>query len=465
MNRFIALGAVLSLALAGCGGGQQPAADTDTLVIYSPHSDEIQQEFTEAFQAWYQREAGRRVEISWPDAGGGGTQILRRLQDKFRARRFDIDLVFGGGPIFGQMKTLGMLEPVRLPPEILAAIPPKAAGQPLYDPDGYWYGAAISTFGLIANQKLIKDKGLPQVQGWETLADPRYFGYVGAGDPAKSVSVLKAYEVILQAYGYERGMAILVRMGANAREFYTSASDIPKNCAQGFIAAGPCIDFYAFRQMQSEGGANLRFVVPPGMTVITCDPVALLKNAPHRAVAEKFIEFVLRPEGQRLWMLPAGAPGGPRKYALQRSAVLPSLYAEAAERPPQDAPARMNPFTAPPADFYDAAKENARQTILTDYLRVALVENHGALKKAWRKVMEAGPGAERAAELARPLVSEEEMLRLGREVWTPLLAPEDAPPEKKAELQRQEELRQRCKSDIETQWSETLRQRYEQLAR
>jgi hypothetical protein len=216
--------------------------------------------------------------------------------------------------------------------------------------------------------------------------------------------------------------------------------------------------------MQAEGGANLRFVVPPGMTVITCDPVALLKNAPHRAVAEKFIEFVLRPEGQRLWMLPAGAPGGPRKYALQRSAVLPGLYAEAPVRA-QEGPARLNPFTAPPADFYDADKENARQTILADYLRVALVENHGALGKAWRKVMEAGLPADRAAELAHPLVSEEEMLRLGREVWTPLLAPEDAPPEKKAELQRQEELRQRRKSDIETQWSETLRQRYERLAR
>jgi ABC-type Fe3+ transport system substrate-binding protein len=456
------LTALALLGLAGCGGGQEPASDADALVIYSPNSDQIQQEFTEAFRAWYKQQTGRRVEISWPDAGGGGTQILRRLEDKFRAGRFDIDLAFGGGPIFDRMKDLGMLQPVRLPPEILAAIPPQAAGQPLYDPGGYWYGAAVSTFGLISNQSLIKDKGLPAVKDWETMADPRYFGFVGAGDPAKSATVLKAYEIILQAYGYERGMGLLVRTGANAREFYASASDIPKNCAQGFIAVGPCIDFYAYRQMQAEGGRNLAFIAPPGMTVVTCDPIALVKNAPHRAAAEKFIEFVLRPEGQRLWMLPAGAPGGPRQYTLERLAVLPSVYPEASA---QGGAARINPFTAPAPAFYDAAKENARQAILADYLRVALVENHTPLKRAWQRLIAAGLPADRAAELARPLVTEDEMLRLGREVWAPVLAPDDAPPEKRAELRRVEEHRQRAKSDTETRWAETLRQRYEQLAK
>ncbi|MBM4018162.1 MAG: extracellular solute-binding protein [Planctomycetes bacterium] len=461
--RTAAAVATLALAgLAGCGGGAQPSADTDTLVIFSPHSDEIRQEFTEAFQAWHRERTGREAEVSWPDIGGGGTQILKRLQDKFRAGRYDVDLVFGGGPIVEQMKGLGMLQAVRLPPDVMSAVPRAAAGQPLYDPDGWWYGAAISTFGLIYNNAVIRDKGLPPVRDWETLADPNYLGCVGAGDPAKSVSVLKAYEIILQAYGYERGMGILVRMGANAREFYATAGEVPRNCAQGFVAAGPCIDFYAFRQMLAEGGGNLGFLAPPGLTVVTCDPIAVLKGAPHRDAAEQFVEFVMRPEGQRLWMLPAGSPGGPRQYALQRLAVLPAVYDEAAAR---GAPARVNPLAAPPADFYDAAKEIARQTVLADYLRVALVENHAGLTKAWQKIIAGGLPAAGAAELVRPLVSEEEMLRLGREVWAPLLAPDDAPPEKKAELKRQEEQRQRLRSDTETRWSEALRKRYETLAK
>ena len=451
-----------AMGLSGCGRGQEPAAGQDMLVIYSPHAEEIRTEFTLAFQAWYKAKTGRAVEVTWPDPGGGGTQILKRLEDKFRSGRYDIDLAFGGGPIYDQMKQLGMLQPYKLPEDVLAALPQKVAGQPLYDPDFTWYGTAVSTFGLIYNKTLIRDKGLPEVTGWETPADPKYLGWVGLGDAGKSSVARKAYEIILQAYGYERGMALLAETAANAKEFYVSASEVPRNCAQGFIAAGPCIDFYAFRQMRSEGGKNLGVLFPSGLTVITPDPIGILKNAPHREVAEKFVEFVLRPEGQKLWSLPAGAPGGPRKYTLDRMPVLPSLYEGAA---PESSAGKTNPFTVAPATFYDPAKENERQTILVDYLRAALVENHEGLVKAWKAVIAAGMPKDRVAELTRPLLSEDEMLRLGREVWTPILIPEDASPGKKAELKLKEEERLRQRSDMEAAWSDQLYRRYERLAK
>jgi hypothetical protein len=74
-------------------------------------------------------------------------------------------------------------------------------------------------------------------------------------------------------------------------------------------------------------------------------------------VAEKFVEFVMRPEGQRLWMLPPGAPGGPRQFALERMAVLPAVYDLPEVKAQGD---RTIPFTLPPATFYDAAAENDR---------------------------------------------------------------------------------------------------------
>jgi len=459
--RFVAFAAVAlgaAFGLGGCGGGP-PVAGADTLVIYSPHSKEIQQEFTEAFQGWYQAETGREVAVSWPDAGGG-TDILKRLEDKFRTGRYDVDLVYGGGPIFDQMKQLGMLQPHRLPEDVLAAVPKTVAGQPLYDPDFTWYGAAISTFGLIYNKTLIGDRRLPPVQDWQALADPAYFGLVGAGDPSKSASVRKAYEIILQAYGYERGMRVLALMGANARNFYRSSSEIPMDCAKGFIALGPCIDFYALRQMRSEGGRNLGFLAPSGLTVVTCDPIGILKNAPHTETARKFVEFVMRPEGQRLWMLPAGSPGGPREFTLERLAVLPGLYQAI-----PSAGERLDPFKVAPPPFYDVAKENDRQVILADYLRVALVENHAALAAAWKAVIAAGAPENLLAELGRPLVSEEEMGHLGREVWTPILVPDDATADRKASLTRQEEERQRLRSDLVAAWGAAVRERYAALAK
>ena len=91
---------------------------------------------------------------------------------------------------------------------------------------------------------------------------------------------------------------------------------------------------------------------------------------------QKFLEFVLRPEGQLLWMLPAGTPGGPRKFALERVAVLPSLYAGRRRRPsarrPTPSPSPPPPSTMPP-------RRTTGRSILPDYLRVAAVENDDGL--------------------------------------------------------------------------------------
>jgi len=456
-----ALAALALLALAGCAPAEKPVAAQDALVIYSPHADEIREEFGWAFQAWYQEQTGRTVEVKWPDAGGT-SQIVKRLQDKFKAGRHDIDIAFGGGPIYQEMKQQGMLESYRLPENLLQAIPHEVAGQPMYDAEFCYYGAALSTFGLIYNKDLIRARGLPEVKDWATLADPAYFGLVGVGDATKSGSVRKVYEIILEAYGYERGLAILIRTGGNAREWYASASEVPRNCAAGFLAVGPCIDFYADRQMHSEGGKSLGFVAPKGLTVLNADPIGLFKDAPHRKVAEKFLEFVLGEPGQALWMLPVGAPGGPRKFALERMAILPSVYELPAVKALGD---RTDPFTLPPATFYSAAKENARIAILPDYLRVAAVENYDPLRRAWKAIIDAGMPEPLVAELVKPILSEDEMIRLGKEVWKPIVVPKDAAPDKAAELKMKEEMRLREKSELERKWRKALRGRYEDLER
>jgi iron(III) transport system substrate-binding protein len=464
--------ALLAAALLAAGGCRQaepsPSTSTaatraaeDELVIYTPHANEIREEFGWAFEDWYHQKTGRTVEVKWPDAGGT-SQILRRLQDKFKAGRFDVDVAFGGGPIFEDMKQLGMLEPFKLPAAVLNQIPTEVAGQRMYDPDYCWYGAALSSFGLIYNKKIIRDRGLPAVTDWETMADPAYFGLVGAADASKSGSVRKSYEIILEAYGYERGMALLSRMFANTREIYPGSGEVPRNCAAGFIAVGPCIDFYADRQMHSEGGANLGYVAPMGLTVLSTDPIGIFKNAPHRRVAELFLEFVLGPEGQALWMLPAGAPGGPRKFSLERTAILPSvLELPAVKARRADV---TSPFNLPPSHFFDEAKEAARINILPDYLRVAAVENETSLRRAWRAIIKAGLPKDLVEEFVRPLVSEAEMIDLGKTLWRPISVPKDATPAQATERREKEEMRLRQKSELEMQWRKTLRQRYDDLA-
>ena len=95
---------------------------------------------------------------------------------------------------------------------------------------------------------------------------------------------------------------------------------------------------------------------------------------------------------------------------------------------------------------------------------MALVENHEPLRKAWQALIAAGMPQPHSQLLVQPLLSEEKMARLGREVWTPIVTPEGATPEERAEARRKEEARQRRKSDLETAWSDQLRRRYEKIS-
>ena len=57
----------------------------------------------------------------------------------------------------------------------------------------------------------------------------------------------------------------------------------------------------------------------------------MLRGAPHPEIALAFIEFVLSPDGQKLWNYRVGTPGGPEKFALRRLPVRKDFYVAANE--------------------------------------------------------------------------------------------------------------------------------------
>ena len=106
------------------------------------------------------------------------------------------------------------------------------------------------------------------------------------------------------------------RIGANARYFTDSASKVPIDVSTGDAAAGLAIDFYGRYQAETskapDGAYRMQYVTPEGGSSVSADPISLLRGAPHRELAVRFIEFVLAPEGQRLWTYAPGTRGGPQ---------------------------------------------------------------------------------------------------------------------------------------------------------
>ena len=376
-----------------------------------------------------------------------------------------IDLLFGGGSYDGDNATkLGLLVPPwpagQVPKGLLATkggqelIPEGLSGDTWRTPT--YYGTTVSTFGMCCNRDRMRAQGIDREPSqWADLADPRWFGSLGLADPTKSGSIAKAFETLVQVEcrkaveaagfgpmaeeyeariaaaklpagqmpagvpaeyqqavetGWVKGLRLIQKIGANARYFTDSASKVPLDVGMGNAAAGLCIDFYGRYEAQvSNGGRTngaMAYVTPRGGSGVSADPVSLLRGAPHRATALRFMEFALSEDGQKLWCYRVGTPGGPRKYALQRFPIRRDFYP--AENPEfQAAYERHRRFTTddlgqPNLDMYRLAGEftyRPRWTsgyygLFRDLIRAMCMDSGQELRAAWKAIGAAG-GPER----------------------------------------------------------------------
>ena len=370
---------------------------------------------------WKKRWEHGRVFVEWRDIGGGTSQILRYLEARYRTSPdgVGIDLLFGGGTdIYLDLKEKGMLNPWHPGAQVAAQLRQHWRGVSLHDPDGYWYGIMLSSLGLFVNREVAERLGLTHLSfdSWRDLARPELYGWVTAGDPRMSGSVRMLYEVILQRYGWEQGFEILMRMGANARGFGRFSDAVTKDVVFGRALVGGSLDSYAFSAMTREQEAiergliarrSLDFVLPPGETILNPDSAGMLRGAPHPRLAGAFLEFLLSEQGgQRLWLLkPRSLPGSPRRYAICRLSIVPTLYDDQRYEPTlRTSP--VNPFahSASAEIFhYDNGLAERRRHVVMDLFGVWVIDEHSLLRAAWGAIVEReGVGAD-TSPLARDL--------------------------------------------------------------
>jgi iron(III) transport system substrate-binding protein len=318
------------------------------LRIITSHAPGIRQAYADAFRAWHREHYGSDVDVDY--TAYGSNDIVRALSDANalypQTHTLGWDLAWGGGDyLFDyQLKQPGYLQGVRLDPAVLAAAfpSPRLNGLPLYDLKSdppQWFGTALSSFGITYNRDVLRYLGVPDPQTWSDLRDPRYMNWLIAADPTRSTSAKQAFMAIVERAmldakehgstedaGWAVGMGMVRQIAANCRSFTDGSGTVPAIIASGDAAAGMTIDYYGRSEVEAVGGNRLGYVQPAAATVINPDPIAMVKGAPHAVVAKHFIEFCLSPEGQRLWNLKPGTPGGPLDQGLRRLPVMPSVY-------------------------------------------------------------------------------------------------------------------------------------------
>lgn len=399
-----------------------PEKAQDHLVVLTPHNESIREEFGEAFAGWWKKRTGRTIYVDWRTPGGT-SEIAMVLGAGFKAAAetgregIGVDLFFGGGePDFATQAKLGRLAPLEVfktHPEWFgenAPVPPGFTGETYFPPDHVWVGCCVSRFGLAYNPDVLKRLGASAPQRWDDLGDPKLAGSLALADPMKSGSVARAFELVVQdqmqralanagpdlekakAEGWDNGIRLILKMGANARYFTDSASKVPHDVGQGDAAAGMCIDFYgrSYHQelMRADGTSRVDWRSPVGGATLSADPIAVLKGAPHPEIAQAFVEFVLSPEGQTLWSGKPGTPGGPKTHALYRSPIRRDVYTP--EILAHSINPESNPYTDGGTITYDRALTGKTFNTLRNLVKIACIDSHEEMKRAWKAMKAAG---------------------------------------------------------------------------
>lgn len=391
----------------------------DKLIIISPHPESIESEFGNNFEKWYEAQTGRSVKTDWRDVGGTSSNY-RFIESEFKRvpQGIGIDIFFGGGTdSYLRLAELDLLASYKLPDTQLAQIPQSYHGIPVYDSEHRWYGAALSSFGIMYNDQLREMLKLPKATKWEDLGDIALINNIGAADPRESGSAHMMYEIILQTHGWEKGFALLTKLGGNVKKFSAGANVIPRDVGAGQVIYGLAIDFYAYSQIAALGPEKIKYVLPTDGTVVNPDSIAILKGAPNMAVAKKFIEFVLSEQAQKLWMLRDTDEEGPKwKGGLNRASVLPALYDELGDRC-----VVTNPFDLKSSPFpYDADKGSVRWDIVNDLFGILIIDSHKDLVDAWKAIRKCKDVKKRDAAIAALVempLSEEEAMKVAADKW------------------------------------------------
>lgn len=386
------------------------AVAADKLVILSPHRKTTQKEFVPVFEAYYKKKYGTQIDVEWLDQGGTSNAV-KYLQGKSATNPTNVGVdIFWGGPSanFIDMANMGLLAPYELSKEARAYLPKECAGVPLSDPNNLWHAANISSFGIMFNRPVLKLEKLPEPASWSDLGRRDFYDSVILADPRNSGTNNTMMFIVLQSMGWDKGWELLTAIFGNARRVTHSSSDPIQAIITGDAGAGLMVDFYGLAQVWELGRDKIGFILPAGQTVLDPDAVAVVKGAKNVVQAQRFVDFLMTDEAQKLWILPKGQKGGPKYENLARLAISPSVY-EATKGQHLEI---INPFEAKKMMNFDADKASKLRKVLNDYIGTVLIDTHKDLKAAVKYIKDKNLPDAATSWLGQPMVAEKDMVEL-----------------------------------------------------
>ncbi|MFG2861062.1 2-aminoethylphosphonate ABC transporter substrate-binding protein [Streptomyces sioyaensis] len=279
----------LGASLTACGGASTADPDAKEITVYS--ADGLKSEkgdgfYDKVFQD-FRKKTG--IKVNYVESGSGAAvQRLARERANIKA-----DVVVTLPPFIQQADGKGLLDTYR----------PKGADQVAAadkDPSGKWTSIVNNYFCFIYNKKQLQQAPAT----WQDLLDAKFknkLQYSTPGVAGDGTAVL--IKALHDFGGQDPAMKFLKKLQANNVGPSSSTGQLAPKTDKGelLVANGDVQMNYANQKSMPNQGIFFPAARPGDKPTTFALPYAagLVENAPHRANAQKFLDYLLSPEVQQ----------------------------------------------------------------------------------------------------------------------------------------------------------------------
>ncbi|GAA0728478.1 ABC transporter substrate-binding protein [Clostridium malenominatum] len=283
----IALASTISLTmLAGCGAKTEPkeaAKKPEKLTIYSG----LMEDHMVAAVNQFQKETGIKVDAVRMSSG----EIMGRIKAE---KEKPIASIWFGGPADGfiQASKEGLLEQY---------VSPNAKDIPeqFKDKEGYWTGIYKGYLGIVANKKLLQEKGIETPQSYEDLLKPELKGQIVTANPGSSGTAYTFLATVVQVMGEEKGLDYMKKLHGQIKSYQKSGTAPGRMVGQGEATVGITFLHDAIKYRE-EGMKDIVISAPKEGTGYEIGAVGIVKGGPDQEAAKMFVDWCLTKEAQEL---------------------------------------------------------------------------------------------------------------------------------------------------------------------
>ncbi len=279
---------IITLFAAGCGKTQNPPVaqpEVKELIVYSGRKEALIKPVIEQFE----KQTGIKVVLRT----GGASELANAIMEEKNNPKGDVFIANDGGTL-EKLKMEQVLLPYK--PADFEKVPAD-----FKSPDGSWIGLSVRARVIMYNTNLLSEKDVPK--SVLELTDKKWQGQVAIASSANE-SLIGHVTVLRKTIGDAATEKFLKGLMDNKVQVLKGHTEVRKAVGAGEFKLG-LINHYYYHLQKKEGSPVAAIYPDQGQdqmgTATNIAGAAIIKGAKNIDNAKKFMDFLLKPEVQKLF--------------------------------------------------------------------------------------------------------------------------------------------------------------------